>query len=147
MISNSCSRDNNLENNLKLNPTKAELVFPENFSECADGSVISDTQSKVVFRWNSSENTNKYGLNIANLNSSISRTYSTINTELTFTIERDVTYIWYVSSQNEADTAMSDTWSFYNSGNTREYFVPFPAQNISPKNAVVLPSNPNSITL
>ena len=41
-------------------PVAAILVFPEDNTECNEGTIINDTQSKVVFRWNTSEHTDAY---------------------------------------------------------------------------------------
>tara|TARA_R110002049_G_C9125672_1_gene558667 strand:- start:230 stop:922 length:693 start_codon:yes stop_codon:yes gene_type:complete len=147
VISNSCRKDNNLENNLELNPTKTQLIFPDNVSECIEGSILSDTQSEVFFRWTSTENTDYYELHITNLVLSNTKTYSTEDTELPITIERGTPYSWYVSSKNNSATTISDLWSFYNSSNQTQYFIPFPAQNISPEIEVVLPSNQKLVTL
>lgn len=143
----SCGNDDNLKNNIALNPSKAQLIFPENISECIEGSIISDTQSEVIFRWTPTENTEVYDLFITNLNLTATETYTTENTQLPITIERGTPYSWYVSSKNNSSTTISDVWSFYNAGNRMEYFIPFPAQNIYPESDHILPSNINSITL
>ena len=146
LLATSCSKDNNSKD-LEVTPTQIQLIFPENISECIEGSITSATQSEVIFRWSPTENTKNYELNITNLILSASKTYSTENTELPITIDRGTPYSWYVASKNNLKTTVSDIWSFYNSGNQTEYFIPFPAQNISPKIGVVLPSNQNSVTL
>ena len=147
LLTTSCSKDNNSKENVEVTPTQIQLIFPENVSECIEGSIISATQSEVVFRWSSLENTDTYEVHVTNLFLSETRTYSTQNTQLPITIERGTPYTWYISSPNNPQSLPSDTWSFYNSGNQAEYYIPFPAQNIQPENGTILTANQNSVLL
>ncbi len=143
----SCKKDNNLKDLIELKPTKVQLIFPQNISECIEGSILSETHSEVTFRWEPSENTDNYELHITNLLLYSTETYSTTNTELGITIPRGTPYSWYVSSHNNSAKVTSDTWSFYNSGSKTEYFIPFPAQNSYPEMRDSLPFNQSSVTL
>ena len=147
LLTASCSKDNNSKENVKVTPTQIQLIFPENVSECIEGSIISATQSEVVFKWGQLENTDTYEVHITNILLSETRTYSTQNTQLPITIERGTPYSWYISSPNNPVSLPSDTWSFYNSGNQKEYYIPFPAQNIQPENGTILTPNQNSVIL
>ena len=35
-------------------PVAATLIFPDNNTECNEGEIISETQSRVLFQWNAS---------------------------------------------------------------------------------------------
>jgi len=45
-------------------PSATSLIFPENNTECNEGVVVNDTQSTVTFRWENSQNTDSYEVNI-----------------------------------------------------------------------------------
>ena len=63
----SCSKDNADQKNINESPGMVTLIFPENNTECKEGTIISDTQSEVAFRWNPSKNADSYILEINNL--------------------------------------------------------------------------------
>ena len=142
----SCGSDNDMEK-IQLIPTQAILIFPENISECIEGSILSDTQSEVTFQWTASQNTEHYDLQLTNLISKSTKSYTTKNTELPITIERGTPYSWQIISISGTKTQESDLWSFYNAGQNTEYFIPFPAENVSPVPATVYPSTQTSVTL
>jgi hypothetical protein len=142
----SCGNDDSIEK-IQLNPSKAILLFPENSSECVEGSILSDTQSEVTFKWTASQNTDHYDLQLTNLVSKISESYTTNATELPITIARGVPYSWWITSINGAKTQESDIWSFYNAGDNTEYFIPFPAENIAPAPATLFPSTQSHVNL
>jgi len=54
-------------------PLATTLIFPENNTECNEGEIISDTESRVTFRWNASEFTDSYIVHLTNLNTNVSR--------------------------------------------------------------------------
>src|SRR5690606_1057240 len=146
LLTISCGKDNNMEE-IQLVPTKAILVFPENNTECLEGSILSDTQSEVTFRWTASQNTEQYDLQLTNLISKSTKSFTTKNTELPITIERGTPYSWQIISISGPKTQESDLWSFYNAGESTEYFIPFPAENVSPAPATVYPSTQTGVTL
>ncbi len=45
-------------------PLATTLIFPDNNEECTEGEVINPTQSRVVFEWNDSQNTDSYQVNL-----------------------------------------------------------------------------------
>ena len=49
-------------------PSAATLVFPEDNSECTEGTLLSDTESEVIFQWNVAQNADSYTVNLRNLN-------------------------------------------------------------------------------
>ncbi len=130
-------------------PLAAILVFPDNNTECNEGDVLNETQSSVTFRWNASQNTDTYELNLRNLNNNnISQTNATTN-EATITLLRGTPYEWFIVSKANATevTASSETWKFYNQGPGIENYAPFPAVVIAPLRGSTVTSTGGIITL
>jgi len=115
-------------------PTAATLVFPDNNTECNEGDIVSDTQSRVTFQWNASQNTDSYEINIKNLNTNNTSKSNSSTNSAEITIERGVPYEWFVVSKatGTTQTASSTTWKFYNQGPGIENYAPFPAEAVSP---------------
>ncbi|QBA64921.1 hypothetical protein [Muriicola soli] len=116
-------------------PSAASLIFPDDNTECNEGTIVNETQSTVTFRWSDSENTDSYQVNLRNLdNNNTSRTNSSINSA-DITILRGVPYEWFVVSRADGtnETASSPTWRFYNQGPGVENYAPFPADVVSPE--------------
>lgn len=128
-----CSKDDSDGDSGSTGPSASALIAPINNSECVTGVSISDTQSKVTFQWNATENTNSYFLYVKNLNTQNSLQYSPGNqTSYEITLLKGMPYSWYVSSRGSGGDTNSSTWKFYNSGNGAENFAPFPAELVSP---------------
>ncbi len=115
-------------------PDKAALSFPNNNEACTAGTIISSAQSSIIFKWNASANTESYELSIKNLESGVSTTQTTTQTELEVTLSRNTPYSWYIVSKSSkvSATAQSDTWKFYNSGSGTVSYAPFPAEILAP---------------
>ncbi|MDC6351172.1 hypothetical protein PP178_06365 [Zeaxanthinibacter sp. PT1] len=128
-------------------PGAASLIFPEDNTECQEGSIISDTESRVLFQWNASENTDSYQLVISNLETGSEQTANTSETELDIAILRGTPYSWKVISKATAssETAESPVWKFYNAGQATAHHAPFPADVISPSSGSAV--DPGSVTL
>ena len=123
-------------------PSAATLVFPDNNSECNEGVVINDTQSQVLFQWNSSQNTDSYEVNLKDLNTNnSSRTVSNTNS-LNITLLRGNPYEWFVVSRANGtnETTSSATWRFYNEGPGVANYAPFPAVAVSPPRGATITS-------
>ncbi|GGD41212.1 hypothetical protein [Muriicola marianensis] len=133
LILASCGKDRDLAS-LLISPDAASLVFPENLTECYEGTLISATLSEVTLQWNASANTDRYELHISHLINGSKDIYTTENVNFTARIERGVPYSWYVVSLADGSnaTATSDTWSFYNAGDAITSYVPFPAEALNP---------------
>lgn len=114
-------------------PEGANLVFPNENSECTTGISINEVLSQVTFQWQASANTDSYTLNVVNLDTNIPQTISTAATSASLSIEKGTPYSWSVNSlnSNTDQIATSDTWLFYNSGAQTTY-APFPAQLVRP---------------
>ncbi|GGD54590.1 hypothetical protein [Muriicola marianensis] len=116
-------------------PSAATLIFPDNNTECNEGTVINETQSSVTFRWTEAQNADTYQLNIRNLdNNNTARTDANTNSA-TIILLRGVPYEWFVVSRATGtnETATSATWRFYNQGPGVENYAPFPAEVVSPE--------------
>ena len=115
-------------------PSSATLVFPEDDSECNEGEIISDTQSRVLFQWNASQNTDSYQVNLTNLNTNSTALTNSTTNEVEITLLRGVPYEWFVVSRanGTAETASSPVWRFYNAGPGITNYAPFPAEAVSP---------------
>lgn len=115
-------------------PSAATLVFPDNNSECNEGVILNDSQSQVLFQWNSSQNTDSYEVNLKDLSTNnFSRTVSNTNS-VNITLKRGNPYEWYVVSRasGTTETASSATWKFYNEGPGIANYAPFPAVAVAP---------------
>lgn len=131
----SCSEDDDsTAANMIVPPSSATLIFPENNMVCNEGTIISDTETDVLFQWEESENTSSYVLQITNLNDGNTRNISTLSTEFLIRITRGTPYSWSVKSlgSDGNESTESSVWSFYNAGLPVENYAPFPATLISP---------------
>jgi hypothetical protein len=108
-----------------------ELIFPENVSECTEGTIISESQSEVVFRWSANEEDVTYQVNLTNLVSNSTEIFNSNTTELPILLERGIPYSWFITDSITGGSR-SDVWTFYNAGPGVESFIPFPAEAIAP---------------
>jgi hypothetical protein len=122
------------KNNPSPSPKKAVLTSPAQNAICTTGTIISNTESSILFTWNASPNTNSYDLVLKNLLTSASTTQSTTGTQLTVTLARNTPYSWYIVSKSTLSgaTAESDKWKFYNAGPGTITYAPFPVEITSP---------------
>ncbi len=145
----SCKKDNDLFSYLETYPAKAVLVFPNNNSECTEGTIISSEISEVNFLWNESANTDIYVITVTNLVNKTSQTFTTENLNMPIYLSRGIPYSWQVESTSTTSTrtAISDVWNFYNSGEAVNVFIPFPAELLSPVLGATLPNTTTTVNL
>lgn len=119
-------------------PTVSSLISPANNTECLDG-------ENVEFRWNSSQYTDTYTINVKNLLTQSVISQNTTSTNITIQLEKGQPYSWYIvsSSNSTSDTAESEKWKFYLKGEQTSNYAPFPADLIKPKSEETL--SPGSI--
>lgn len=131
----SCSDDDDAVGNSIDPPTAATLIFPENNTVCNEGTIVSETETEVLFQWQEGANTNSYVLKLNNLNEGTSRNISTLATEFAIRISRGTPYSWSVTSLASSGnvSAESEVWSFYNAGLPVENHAPFPATAVYPQ--------------
>ncbi len=129
-------------------PGIATLIFPNENSECNEGTNATNTESDVPFDWNDSANTDSYQVYLKNLDNQITTNYSSTTSQLTVTILRGTPYSWYVISKNSGTKiAQSVTWKFYNAGEAVSSYAPFPAELVSPEMGTSLSASTNSVIL
>ena len=123
-------------------PEAAALVFPDNNLECTEGTVINDSQSSILFKWQNADNATSYEVNLTNLNTNTSTSMNANTNEVSITVDRNTPYSWYVVSKSSGttETAQSDTWRFYNQGEGVLSYAPFPATVVSPTRGQTLTS-------
>ena len=115
-------------------PSAAALIFPDNNTECNEGTILNANQSSVTFRWTDAENADTYELNLRNLsNNNTAKTNANINSA-EITLLRGIPYEWFVVSRANGTTvtATSPSWKFYNQGPGVENYAPFPAEVVRP---------------
>lgn len=129
-------------------PQAATLIFPQENSECTEGSNLTSTQSTIVFNWNDANNTDTYQLFVKNLETQTITNYTTSTSEKSITILRGTPYSWYVVSKNSGtETKQSLTWKFYNAGEAVSSYAPFPADLLSPIYDATFGASKTSVTL
>ena len=130
-------------------PTRANLVFPSNNTECLEGTNITATESSVTFEWENAQHTHSYELVLKNLDSKSINKFSSTNSFNTVAILKGTPYSWYIiSKSNEtSDTASSEIWKFYNAGDAIVSHAPFPAEVISPENSSNINVSANTVSL
>lgn len=148
IILTSCGGGGGSEDVPPAAPTKADLVFPEQNSECNEGTIISDIQSSVTFNWSDATNATNYEVFVKNLDSDVTSTYTSSVSEKIITINRGTLYSWYVISKNSGtQVAQSSTWKFYNAGKPVSSHAPFPADLVSPTMGTNLSNTTTSVNL
>lgn len=144
----SCGGGSGSEDVAPTPPAKASLIFPEENSECNEGTKISDTQSSVNFDWSDAQNATSYEITIKNLTTGISSKHTSNTSTKAITINRATPYSWYVVSKNDAgETATSSTWKFYNAGDAESSHAPFPADLVKPTMGTSFDNTISSVTL
>jgi hypothetical protein len=131
-----------------LSPAAASLIFPEDDTVCNISEILSETQSRVTFQWNASENTDSYELRVRNLNTGNVLTSTSNTTESPLIIQRGTPYEWSVISlaNGTNETATSASFRFFNEGPGLENFAPFPAEAVLPIPGSTVSSS-NSMTM
>lgn len=122
------------------NPVATTLIFPENNTECQEGTIVSNTQSRILFQWNASEHTDSYEVHLEKLEDGTRAIHLSITNELDIVLERGKAYSWSVLSKSDStdETAESEVWKFYNAGAGTVNYAPFPADLLSPTNNEVV---------
>jgi len=133
VLTASCGVDQNLVDEL-LGVQDIELLFPENNSECTEGTILSETQSEVVFRWSDAfpNENSAYQINLTNLISNNTDVINTDSTAMPVILERGIPYSWFITDAVSGSTR-SAVWTFYNAGPGVNAFIPFPAAAVSPE--------------
>ena len=115
-------------------PGSVTLIFPDNNSECTEGSTVNDLQSAITFQWQASENADSYEVIVKNLENGDTQKTESNSNESTITLNSNTPYEWFVvTKSNDSETAPeSATWKFYNAGEGVVNYAPFPAEALYP---------------
>jgi len=134
LISCSSNRDNSGGDIFEA-PAKVTLVFPDNNSECTEGTIVNDSESSITFQWQTAANADTYELNVKNLSTGNVLKANANVSQIPITLNSNTPYEWFVVSRsnNSNETATSDIWQFYNAGAGILNYAPFPADVISPE--------------
>lgn len=130
-------------------PKATTLIFPGDNTECNEGVVIDETQSRVNFQWNASEDTDSYVISIRNISTNETST-STVNAEqVEVIIGRGTPYEWFVTSRatGTSVTADSPKFKFYNQGPGIENYAPFPAEAVNPTRGADVTNSGGTVNL
>lgn len=129
-------------------PLPAALNLPADNEVCYDGNIISSSMSEVTFSWNPSENTDRYQLEITNLNTNTSAVYPSTGTEIAVSLERGVPYMWWVTSlaTGSQNSATSGSRRFYLAGEGISSYAPFPADLTGPSSGSTVAVNTVTFT-
>lgn len=130
-------------------PKATTLIFPENNTECNEGVIVNNLTSKVTFRWNESDDTDSYEINIQNISTNENFVTTISSNETDVTIDRGIPYEWFVISKATGTTvtASSAKFKFYNQGLGIENYAPFPAEVISPTRGADVTNSGGTVTL
>lgn len=133
-------------------PTRIEksvLLFPQQNEACTSGTVISITQSSIIFKWQKAANADSYELFVKNLLTNQIASKITSGLEQEMILDRNTPYSWCVVSKSQTitDLTQSDVWKFYNAGTGTVSYAPFPAEIISPLMASTKEAINNKISL
>ncbi|THD69764.1 hypothetical protein E7Z59_05400 [Robertkochia marina] len=129
-------------------PLPAALSLPADNEVCYDGNIISSSMSEVTFSWNPSENTDRYQLEVTNLNTNISTVYPSTGTQIAVSLERGVPYLWWVTSlaTGSQNSATSASRRFYLAGEGISNYAPFPAELTGPSSGSTVAANAVTFT-
>jgi LysM repeat protein len=135
--------------NPKPVPTSAVLTSPAQNEVCTSGTILSATESVVLFQWEAAANADSYEIVLTNLLTSATSSQSTGQTQISITLLRNTPFSWYVVSKSSTSgvTAQSSTWKFYNSGPGIVTYAPFPAEITSPTLGEIVTNANNVIDL
>jgi len=144
-----CKRDLDLLQVVLSPPSKVELVFPENNSECTAGIIISQTESEVVFDWSDANFGDGYIVHLTNLSTNQEQVFESESSSLPIIMQRGTPYQWYVETFliDSNQVTSSNVESFYNAGPGIQSFIPFPASAVFPRNGELVDSSMGTITM
>jgi hypothetical protein len=144
-----CGPDLDLVQAVLLPPSKVDLVFPEENSECTAGIIISETESEVIFDWSDADVTDGYIISLTNLTTGQEQLFESDSSSLPIRMLRGTPYRWHVDTflNDSQEVVSSDIEAFYNAGPGVQSFIPFPATAIFPKNGELINTNEDALTL
>ena len=142
----SCSKENSRNFGA---PESAVLLQPAANEACTNGKIVTNETSIISFKWNASDRTEKYELHINNLEKSTELTLETTSTSMEVPLESNQPYSWYIISRSSRNSAegRSETRRFYNSGEGKTSYAPFPAEIVAPFMGQILSNTNGKVSL
>lgn len=131
-------------------PSATTLVYPENNEICETGTSVSEIVSSVEFQWNEGLNTDSYDLQFTNLdNGNVSEVKNITGTSRSIDLTKGKPYSWKIISKRNGtnETASSESWKFYLSGEGLSNYPPYPASLLSPKSGKSFQSSTTTVEL
>lgn len=127
--------DEEIAEDLIDEPQPTQLIFPENNTECHQGTTLNENESKVLFKWQSTEETDFYTVHLKNLENNSKNSVEVDTTQIELTLDRGAPYEWYVTSESRFSfiTGTSEKWRFFNASGGPTNYAPFPAEAVTPK--------------
>ena len=122
-------------------PDAVALSLPADNSACLKGALETGSTSILTFTWNKGNNAESYKLEIINLITKQTTTYTTSNLTFNVALVVNTPYSWQVVSVNKSGTATSLVWKFYLSGEPSSNYAPFPAELTTPASGTVIDAN------
>ena len=141
-----CSSDSDLID-LLVPTTIINLTFPENLTECTEGTLVSETESELTFLWEGIDRVQTYKMTLKDLNTSNIKEFESDEPQLNVILKRATPYSWSISASSNPNKIRSETWSFYNEGPGSESFVPSPAIAISPASGASISVTSTTVNL
>ncbi len=148
-ITVSCSKNEDDVEMINYNvPGVANLVLPQNDTECEVGEVVAN-MAEVAFEWNEATDAERYDLVITNLaTQEVTQRPNLTSTSIAVRLERGNPYTWKVISKNGGEeTTASDSFRFYVAGVPGSNNVPFPAVLLSPASGATVSPVDSKVTL
>lgn len=123
-----------------LDPTIPTLSFPVNNETCQEGVSVNDSQSSLEFRWNSSQNAERYVLSLTNLDNNQNQSFETSGTSLSVTLLNGNPYSWIITAKGEEGStdANSVSWKFYLASQGITNYAPFPTELLTPRSGTTV---------
>lgn len=129
-------------------PGAFTLLLPVKDQVCTTGTVVSTSESTIIFQWAASSNASGYEVVIKNLLTQAETRQNVSSTHATATLARNTPYSWYVNAKSSnSATTKSDVWKFYNSGPGIESYAPYPAELLTPQFGEIVTAVSGKISL
>ena len=144
----SCSKSDDSEMMVVEAPGQADLVLPQNNTECEVGDVVAN-MAEVAFEWTEATNAERYDLTVTNLvTQEVTLRPNLMDTQLVVRLERGYPYSWNITAKNAGEeTTVSDSYKFYVAGEAGSNNVPFPAILVSPESGATINPVDGKVTL
>ena len=122
-------------------PGATTLSSPANNTACLKSSSAGSNSGTVTFSWTTAGNADSYQLEIKNLNTQATTSYTTNNISYTASLDVNIPYSWDVIAINATGKTTSDIWKFYLSGTASSSYAPFPADLTAPASGTIISAN------